>query len=106
MTPSAQFVEKLDSWKQKAPTGNFAMFENLAAAAGDEVNVDIASKVVQQLGQVCEEFLLYFLEIIKTNLDLVKNLFVPVENVTDCMQDKLGTILKPSSKLIQFVIFG
>jgi len=50
------------------------MLENLATAAGDEVNVDIASKVVQQLGQVCEEFLLYFLEIIKTNLDLVKNL--------------------------------
>ena len=50
------------------------MFENLATAAGDEVNVDIASKVVQQLGQVCEEYLLYFLEIIKTNLDLVKNL--------------------------------
>ena len=50
------------------------MFENLATAAGDEVNVDIASKVVQQLGQVCEEYLLYFLEIIKTNLDLVKTL--------------------------------
>jgi len=56
MTPSAHFMEKLDNWKQKAQTGNFAVFENLATAAGDEVNVDIASKVVQQLGQVCEEF--------------------------------------------------
>jgi len=50
------------------------MFENLATAAGDEVNADIASKVVQQLGPVCEEFLLYFPDIIKSNLDLVKNL--------------------------------
>ena len=46
VTPSAHFVEKLDNWKQKDQTGNFAMFENLATAAGDEVNVDIASKVV------------------------------------------------------------
>jgi len=50
------------------------MFENLATAAGDEVNVDIASEVVQQLGGVCDEFLWYLPEIIKTNLDLVKNL--------------------------------
>jgi len=70
MTPSVHFVEKLDNWKRKAQTGNFAMFENLSTAAGDEVNVDIASGVVQQLGWVCEAFLLYFPEIIKTNLDL------------------------------------
>ena len=48
------------------------MFENLATAAGDEVNVDMASKVVQHLGGFREEFVLYLPEIIKINLDLVK----------------------------------
>jgi len=34
--------------------------------------------------------MLYVPEIIKTNLDLVKNLFVvPLENVADCMKDEL-----------------
>ena len=47
------------------------MFENLATAAGDEVNVDVASKVVQHLRGLRKEFPLYFPEIIKTNLDLV-----------------------------------
>jgi len=64
-------------------------FENLATAAGDEVNADIASKVIQRLGELREEFVLYFPDIIKTNLDLVKNCFVvPVENVADCMKDE------------------
>jgi len=49
------------------------------------------SEVVQQLGGLCEEFMLYSLyysEIIKTNVDLVKNPFVvPVENIADCTQD-------------------
>jgi len=35
-------VEKLDIWQLKAQARNFAMLENLATAAGDEVNVDIA----------------------------------------------------------------
>jgi len=50
------------------------MFENLPTAAGDEVNVDIASELVQPLGGLCEEVVLYFPKIIKINLDLVKNL--------------------------------
>jgi len=66
------------------------LFENLATAAGDEVNVDVASKVVHHLGGLRKEFVLYFPEIIKSNLDLVKNCFVvPVENVADCMKDEL-----------------
>ena len=34
--------------------------------AGDEVNVDIASEFVQDLGGLREEFVLHFTEIIKT----------------------------------------
>ena len=58
--------------------------------AGDEVNVDVASKVVQQLRGLHEEFSLYFPEIIKTNLDLVEIfLFFQSKNVADCMKDEL-----------------
>jgi len=32
------------------------LFENLAMAAGDGVNIDIASKVVQRLGGLRKEF--------------------------------------------------
>ena len=65
------------------------MFENLATAAVGEVNVDVASKVIQHVGGLCKEFVLYFSEIIKTNLDLVINRFVvAVENVADCMKDE------------------
>jgi len=68
----------------------FCLFENLAAVAGDKVNVDIAPKVVQHLGGLCKEFVLYFPEIIKANLDLVKNRFVvPLDNVADYMKDEL-----------------
>jgi len=66
------------------------LVRDLATAAGDEVNVDIASKVVQHLGGLRKEFVLYFPEIIKSNFDLVKNRFVvPLENVADCMKDEL-----------------
>ena len=66
------------------------MFENLATPADDEVNVDIASEVVQHLDGLRKEFVLYFPETIKTNLDLVKNVLdVPVENVAVCMRDEL-----------------
>jgi len=66
------------------------LFEHLATAAVDKVNVDVASKDVQHLGGFRKEFVLYFPEIIKLNLDLVKNRFaVPVENVADCMKDEL-----------------
>jgi len=83
------------------------LFENLTVAAGDEVNVDAASEVVQHLGGLRDESVLYFPEIIKTNLDLVKNRFVvPVMNVADCMEDEFGTILGLSSTLAQSVIFG
>jgi len=37
-----------------------------ATVAGDEVNVDIASEFVQDLGGLREEFVLHFTEIIKT----------------------------------------
>jgi len=52
---------------------------------------------------------LHFHEIIKTNLDLVKSLFVvPLENVADCMKEELVDlrILGPNTcfKLIKFVI--
>jgi len=67
-------MSKLHNWKRKAQARNFAMFENLPTAAGDEVNVDIASELVQPLGGLCEEVVLYFPKIIKINLDLVKNL--------------------------------
>jgi len=49
------FVEKLDNWKRKSQAGNSAVCENLATAAGDEVNVDIASEVVQHLGAFCHK---------------------------------------------------
>jgi len=66
------------------------LVRDLATAAGDGVNVNIASKVVQRLGGLRKEFVLYSPEIIKSNLDLVKNRFVvPVENVADCMEDEL-----------------
>jgi len=66
------------------------LVRDLATAAGYEVNVDTASKVVQRLGGLRKEFVLYFPEIIKSNLDLVKNRFVvPVENVADCTKDEL-----------------
>ena len=71
------------------------MLENLATAAGDEVKIDIASKVVQRLGGLRKEFVMYFPEIIKTNLDLVKNRFVlPDENVGDCMKGELIELRK------------
>jgi len=84
------FADKLDKWKRKAQAGNFSMFESLATATGDEVNADIASEVIQHLGGQREEVVLYFLEIIETNLDLTKNHFVfPLENVADCIKDEL-----------------
>jgi len=84
------FVEKFDNCERAAQTGHFVVFENLSTAAGDEVNADIASEVVQHLGGLREEFVLYFPEIINTNSDWVKNLFVvPVKNFADCMQDVL-----------------
>jgi len=52
--------------------------------------LDIALEVVQQLGGLREKFVLYFPDIIKTNLDLVKNpFFVPLQNVADCIKKEL-----------------
>ena len=78
------------------------MLENLATAAGDEVNADVASKVVQHLGGLRKESVLYFPEIIKSNLNLVKNRFVvPVENVADCMKDEfIGLRNKSGAKYV------
>jgi len=71
------------------------LFKNLATASGNEVNVDIASQVVQRLGGLRKDFVLHFPELIKTNLDLVKNRFVvPVENVADCMKGELIDLRK------------
>ena len=42
------------------------MLENLATAAGDEVKIDIASKVVQRLGGLRKEFVMY--DVIKGNI--------------------------------------
>jgi len=73
------------------------MFESLATAAGDEVNADTASEVVKHLGGHREEVVLYFLEIIKTNLDLTKNHFVvPLENVANCIKDELSNFRNDS----------
>ena len=57
---------KVHNWERKAQAGIFAMFANLSTAAGDEVNVDITSEVVQHLGGLHDESVLYFPEIIKT----------------------------------------
>ena len=92
-----EFIDTLSaSWKnltigiEKFKQKLIAMFENLATAAGDEMNVDIASEVVQHLGWLRAEFVLYFPEIINTNVDLVKNPFVfSLENAADCMKDEL-----------------
>jgi len=66
------------------------LLENLPTAAADKVNVDVASKVVLHLGGLRKEFALYFPEIIKTNLDLVKIvLLFQSRNVADCMKDEL-----------------
>jgi len=50
-------VEKLDNWKRNAQAGNFAMFENLATVACDEVNLNIAVvfnlDVATPVGFVC-----------------------------------------------------
>jgi len=52
--------------------------------------IEKVSEVVQDLGGLCGEFMLYISKIIKTNLDLVKNTFVvPVKNVAECMQDEM-----------------
>jgi len=54
------------------------------------VIVDITSEVVQHLGGLREQFVLYLPEIFNTHVDLMKNPFVvPLENVADCMKDKL-----------------
>jgi len=72
-------------------------------ATGNDVNVDIALEVVQKLGKLCEEFVLYFPEIIKTNLDLVKKLTViPVENVAARMQDELINLCNDSGANYMF----
>ena len=65
------------------------MFENVATAAGDEVNVDVASKVVHHLRGLRKEFALYFPEIIKTNLDLLKIVLFQSKNAADCIKDEL-----------------
>ena len=79
------------------------MFENLATAAGDEVDVDIASEVVQHLGELRKEFALYFPEIIKTNLDLVKIVFLfQSRNVADCMKDELIDLRHKSGPIYVF----
>jgi len=107
------FVEKLDNWKQKAQAAEkFSMLENLATAAGDKVNVDIASEVVQHLGGLREEFVLYFPKIIKTNLDLVKNIWLFQWRMLlyACKMNSLTFRMilgsNTCSILIQFVIFG
>jgi len=106
-------VEKLDNWKQKAQAAEkFSMLENLATAAGDKVNVDIASEVVQHLGGLREEFVLYFPKIIKTNLDLVKNIWLFQWRMLlyACKMNSLTFRMilgsNTCSILIQFVIFG
>ena len=79
------------------------LVRDLATVAGDGVNVDIASKVVQRLGGLRKEFVLYFPEIIKSILDLVKNRFVlPVENVADCMKDELIDLRNKSGTKYRF----
>ena len=55
-------MEKLENCKRKAQARNFRDF---ATATGDEVNADIALEVVQHFGGLCEDFVLYFSEIIK-----------------------------------------
>ena len=82
----------------------FCSFKNLATAAGDEVNVDIASEVVQNLGGLRKKFVLHFPEIIKTILDLVKNWFVvPAENVADCMKNELIDLRNKSGAKYKYV---
>ena len=65
LTPSAH------SWKNltigsKNSKREVLLVRDGSAAAGDEVNVDVASEFVQDLGGLREEFVLYFTEIIKT----------------------------------------
>jgi len=53
------FIDKLSAFVEKRDIGSenlkqeILLFENLVTAAGDEVNVDIASEVVQNLGGLC-----------------------------------------------------
>ena len=83
-------MKKTWQLEAKSSSRKFCFFENLATVASDEVNVDIASEVVQHLGGFRKEFVLYFPEIIKTNLDLVKIvLLFQSRNVADCMKDEL-----------------
>jgi len=82
--------EKTWQLETKSSSRKFCFFENLATVAGDEVNVDIAPEVVQHLGGLRKEFVLYFPEIIKANLDLAKIvLLFQSRNVAGCMKDEL-----------------
>ena len=60
------FVEKLWQLSAKSSSRKFCYVRDCATAAGGEVNVDIASKFVQRLAGLLEEFVLHFPEIIKT----------------------------------------
>jgi len=55
---SQRIREKTWKLEAKSSSRKFCLFENIATEAGDEVNVDLASKVVQHLGGLRKEFVL------------------------------------------------
>ena len=83
------FLQKLESWKQKAEKENFAMFVILLLIEGN-LDVNIFFEILRHLVNLRKEFLTDFSKISDVDLRLVRKPFaIPIEKVTDGLQDEL-----------------
>ena len=84
------FVQKLENWKRKAEKENFAIFETLSSVIEGNLDMNLSSEILQHLVNLWREFLTYFPEISDVDLELVRKPFaIPIEKVTDDLQDEL-----------------
>ena len=84
------FVQKLENWKRKAEKGNFAIFEMFSSVIEGNLDMNLSSEILQHLVNLWKEFLTYFPEISDVALELVRKPFaIPIEKVTDNLQDEL-----------------
>ena len=85
-----EFVLKLENWKQKAEKENFAIFESLSFVIEGNLDMNLPSEILQHRVNLRKDFSTYFPEISDVNLGLVrKPLAIPIEKVTDDLQDEL-----------------
>jgi len=85
-----RICEKLDHWKRKAQAGNFVFVRESCHGGWWWSGCWCSIESCSHLGGFGKKFALYFPEIIKTNLDLVKIvLLFQWRNVVDCMKDEL-----------------